>query len=126
MNRSRFLLDWIQRFLAAPVFPEDEEKTRNRLFAESYSYHLLGVMFLASWRSFYFPRAHPSAIAILLTCGLLLTVRLLMVRGHVRNACRLLIGGLGLDIFFLVIFGGGITSVNTIFYIALVIVTSLL
>ena len=22
------MLDWIQRFLAAPVFPEDEEKTR--------------------------------------------------------------------------------------------------
>jgi PAS domain S-box-containing protein len=121
------MLERLQRFLAAPVFPEDEEKTRIAFLLNPILITLLGVMFLAFLALFFiFPEPIPSAIAILLTCGLLLIVRFLMVRGHVRNACRLLIGGLGLDIFFLVIFGGGITGVNTTFYIALVIVTSLL
>jgi len=121
------MLERIQRFLAAPVFPEDEEKTRIAFLLNPILITVLGVLFLACLGLFFiFPEPIPSAIAILATCGLLLIVRFLMVRGHVRNACRLLIGGLGLDIFILVIFGGGITSVNTIFYIALVIVTSLL
>jgi PAS domain S-box-containing protein len=121
------MLEWLQRFFAAPVFPEDEEKTRIAFLLNPILITLLGVMFLACLALiFIFPEPIPSAIAILSTCGLLFIVRFLMVRGHVRNACRLLIGGLGLDIFILVIFGGGITSVNTIFYIALVIVSSLL
>ena len=119
--------EWIQRFFAAPVFSEDEEKTRMAYLLNLILINLFGVMFLASLGLIsFFPERIPSAIAIFATYGLLFIVRFMLVRGYVRNACRLLIGGLGFDIFLAVLFGGGITNVSMIFYIALVIITSLL
>ena len=121
------MLDRVQLFFTAPVFPEEEEKTRMAYLINLLLINLFGVMFLASLGliSFY-PERIPSAISIFATYVLLFIVRFIMVRGYVRNACRLLIGGLGFEIFLAVLFGGGVTNVNMIFYIALVIITGLL
>jgi PAS domain S-box-containing protein len=121
------MLDRVQRFLVAPVFPEDEEKTRIARLLNPILLTLMGVLILISLAIlFIFPERFFTVIVVLATLGILLLSRFLLLRGQVRLASLLFISGLWIDVTLIVLLAGGMTSIDNVFYITLLVFTGLL
>jgi PAS domain S-box-containing protein len=118
---------WLQRFLVPPVFPGDEEKTH---IARLLNPILLMIMWILAVYALaavlIFPELFYSAIVVIATLGVLLLARFWMVRGKVQLASIIFILGLGLDITLVVLFAGGMTSIDNVFFVTLLVFAGLL
>jgi len=117
----------LQGFFSAPVFPEDEEKTRVARLLNLILLNLIWVLFVYTLAIlFIFPERFFTSIVALATFGVMLLTRYLMCRGKVRLACQLFLSGLGIDITLIVLFSGGMTSIDNVYYLTLVVMAALL
>jgi len=95
----------IMQFLTAPIFADDEEKTRHA--------YLLNVIAISSClAAFIYSVIVPEGRSLYgeLAIGVTLIVWLVMRRGYVRTASILLVAGISLVIGLVVIAAGGVTS----------------
>ncbi|MFN2283815.1 MAG: hypothetical protein ACK2UQ_05305, partial [Anaerolineae bacterium] len=120
----RFLL---RRYLVAPVFEDDEEKSRAASVLNALQLALIIVTILAGFASvFVFAEKLGSLIVVAGMAIVLAVSRVLMYRGHVRSGSVLVLAGIWLVVTGLVVFAGGMNSIDAVHYLALTIISGLL
>ena len=118
---------WLRRLFTPPVFPDDEEKTRIARLLNPILLTLLWVLSLIALAiPLIFPEWFFSTIAAISILLVLLLARYLMYRGKVRLASQIFLTGLVIAVTLMVLFAGGMTSVDNVFFISLVVICALL
>jgi signal transduction histidine kinase len=118
----------IRLFFIPPVFPEDEEKTRQARLLHAM---LVGAMLLLSFGgavavAFLFVEKNLNSILLAIVFGIMCLSYWLMRTGRVRPASLLFLYGLWPVFTVILIFSGGVLSVVATFFVVLVVVAGLL
>jgi len=115
------------RYLQAPVFEDDEEKSRTARVLNALQLALITVTILAAFASvFVFPEKLLSLVVVAGLAAVLAISRVLMYRGHMRSASIIILTGLWLVVTGLVTVAGGMNSIDAVYYLTLTIIGGLL
>jgi PAS domain S-box-containing protein len=118
----------IKEFFAPPVFPEDEDKTRQAKVLNTLAISVLPVLLFygAVAIPFIFVEKTYNAVALLILLADLGVVYRLMHRGRLRLASSLFMAGMWVVFTLFISFAGGMTGVMVIFYIVGTVIAGLL
>ncbi len=121
------MLSRFSRYLRAPVFEGDEEKSRAARVLNALQLALGTVTILALLASvFIFPEKWRSLIVVTGMAAVLALSRVLMYRGYIRSASILILTGLWLVATGLVMVAGGMKGIDAVYYLSLTIIGGLL
>ncbi|MBN2390889.1 MAG: response regulator [Anaerolineae bacterium] len=121
------MLSRFGRYLKAPVFEHDEEKSRTARVLNALQLALITVTILAALASvFIFPEKLRSLVVVAGLATVLTISRVLMYRGHMHSASIIILAGLWLVITGMVTVAGGMTSIDAVYYLALTMIGGLL
>jgi len=121
------MLSRFSRYLRAPVFEGDEEKSRAARVLNALQLALIAVTTLAGLASvFVFVEKLGSLMVVAGMAAVLTISRVLMYQGHMRSASILSLTGMWLVATGLVVFAGGMNSIDAVYYLALTIIGGLL
>ncbi len=117
----------LKRYLTAPVFENDEEKSRAARVLNALQLALITVTTLAGLASVFVFAEKLGSLAVVAGMAAVLTIsRVLMYRGHPRSASILILTGIWLVVTGLVMFAGGMNSIDAVYYLSLTIIGGLL
>ncbi|HOU11574.1 MAG TPA: ATP-binding protein [Anaerolineae bacterium] len=118
---------WLKRYLRSPIFEDDEEKSRAARVLNALQLALITVTLLSGVASVLVFAEKLGSLAVVAGMAAVLTIsRVLMYRGHVRSASILILTGIWLVVTGLVMFAGGMNSIDTVYYLSLTIIGGLL
>ena len=119
--------DLFKRYVTPPIFVGDEEKSRAARVLNALQLALIAVTTLAGIASvFVFAEKMGSLMVVTGMAVVLAISRILMYRGRVRSASILVLAGIWLVVTGLVLFAGGMNSIDAVHYLALTIIGGLL
>ncbi len=117
----------LSRYLKAPVFEGDEEKSRAARVLNALQLALFAVTTLAGLASVFIFVEKLGSLAVVAGMATVLTIsRVLMYRGRMRSASILILTGIWIVITGLVLFAGGMNSIDAVYYLSLTIIGGLL
>jgi len=121
------MLSRFSRYLKAPVFEDDEEKSRAARVLNALQLALIAVTTLAGFASVFVFIEKLGSLMVVAGMATVLTIsRVLLYRGRVRNASILSLAGMWLVVTGLVLVAGGMKSVDAVYYLSLTIIGGLL
>ena len=121
------MLSQFSRYLRAPVFEDDEERNRAARVLNVLQLALIIVTILAGLASVFVFAEKTGSLIVVAGMALVLGIsRVLMYRGHVRSGSVLVLTGIWLVVTGLVVFAGGMNSIDAVHYLALTIIGGLL
>ncbi len=117
----------LNRYLKAPVFADDEEKNRAARILNALQLSLIGVTLLAGIATLFIFVEKLGSLMVVMGMAIVLTIsRVLMYRGHLRMASILSLAGMWVVVTGLVVFAGGMRSIDAVYYLSLTIIGGLL
>jgi len=121
------MLHKFKRYLVAPVFENDEEKSRAARVLNALQLALIAVTTLAGLASVFIFAEKVGSLMVVAGMAVVLTIsRVLMYRGRMRSASILILVGIWVVVTGLVAFAGGMNSIDAVYYLLLTIIGGLL
>ncbi|MBN1876851.1 MAG: PAS domain S-box protein [Anaerolineae bacterium] len=116
-----------RKYLLAPVFENDEEKTRAAAVLNALQLALITVVVLAFFASLLIFAEKLGSLAVVLALGIVLGIaRTLMYKGNLHSASILVLAGVWVMVTTIVALAGGMNSIDAVYYLSLTVIGGLL
>lgn len=116
----------LKKIVLAPVFPDEERTRMARILTPMLNALMVVVIVGGIATVVMFTQKTGTGAVIIGTFLVCVAARMFMNAGAVHAAGYFFVVGLGVDVILLVFFSGGLTSINAVYFVALVAVSGLL
>jgi two-component sensor histidine kinase len=117
----------LQKLTSHPVFPDDDARTRTAVILSSIIINVSIILIIAALASVvFFARPLASLAIVAVMAVLVVLTRIMMMKGHPRYASVLLLSGVWVVITALVLFAGGMRSIDAVYFMVITVFAGLL